>query len=133
MPNEIVIDKAKLIELALDPRNGVKEICAGLGMSDPTFYQHLDRDPDLKKAYQDARDDMRAARNGGGAKRRKTVSKSPRSISSHKSAAPRNGNATGGVDRDLLRKIILEFNHFDVYGKVSEHFKEIREAMGALL
>jgi hypothetical protein len=56
------IDKDKLRELALDPRNGVKEICAGLGMADPTFYQHLDRDPELKKTYQEARDQMRANR-----------------------------------------------------------------------
>ena len=46
---------------------------------------------------------------------------------------PRNGNAKGGIDQQLLRKIILEFNHMDVYGKPSEHFDDVRREMGALL
>jgi hypothetical protein len=143
MPTEIPIDQEKLKALALDPRNGVKEICAGLGISDPTFYQHLERDPEIKAIYQAARDEMRATRDAArrGSKSRSTGAKGPRkpksAIRSSKAeirtAPPRNGNAKGGVDRELLRQLILEFNHLDVYGRVSEHFQEIREQMGALL
>lgn len=66
------IDRDKLKALALDSRNGVKEISAALGMSDATFYLTLDREPELKKVYQDARDEMRANRNPPGKKQRAT-------------------------------------------------------------
>ena len=45
----IEIDKDTLRELASNPENGIKEICEELGMSDPTFYQHLARDPELAR------------------------------------------------------------------------------------
>src|ERR1051325_2484266 len=66
------IDKDQLKALPLDPRNGVKEISAALGMSDATFYLTLDREPELKKIYQDARDEMRANKNADAGRKPRT-------------------------------------------------------------
>jgi hypothetical protein len=49
------IDKDKLKALAEDPNNDLKAICAGLGISDPTLYQHMGRDPELKEMFKAAR------------------------------------------------------------------------------
>lgn len=132
MPSEIEIDADRLRELASDPNNGIKEICEGLGMSDPTFYQQLNRHPELKQIYQEARDQVRAARNEGTTSRRATGRKPKGKTSKRKSAKaaksstpPRKGNAK--AHEELFKKLQLEFEHIAVYGAVSEHFDELRE------
>jgi len=124
------IDKDRLKELASDPAQTSESIARELGVSN--LYYEFQKDPSLKPIYEEAR---AAARDAGGSKsgrRVKQTIRAPKKGVSN-STPPRNGNAKGGVSRDLLRKLILEFNHMDVYGRPSEHFAEIREEMGSLL
>jgi len=141
MPQEIAIDAEQLRTLASDPKNGIKEICAGLGMSDPTFYQQLNRHPDLKQIYQEARDQVRAARNGGEGTSQRASGRKPKTTkrksskgkstkSANRSTPPRNGNAKADL-KDLLSKLRLEFEHIAVYEEVSEHFDELRDELAA--
>lgn len=123
----MTIDKELLRELASDPNNGVKEIVAGLGMSDPTFYQHLSHDPDLKQIYDDARAAAREAK-GQQPKSAKAKGRKKRATSN---TPPRNGGAKAS-HKDLFNKLRLEFDHIDVYGSTSEHFDELREQVAAL-
>ncbi|HKO43376.1 MAG TPA: hypothetical protein VJU84_08800 [Pyrinomonadaceae bacterium] len=136
MGTEIAIDKDRLRELARNPSNGVKEIVAGLGMSDPTFYQQLDRHPELKKIYQEARDEVRAARNGGSGDGTTDRPTSKRRYSKRATKAKRASRDTPPArdipkqnHKDLFRKLRLEFDHIETYGEVSEHFSELREQL----
>jgi len=58
----MAIDKERLRELASDPANKIKDICNGLGIADPTLYQAMGRDPELKRIFQEARAAAKAAR-----------------------------------------------------------------------
>lgn len=123
------IDRDKLRQLAADGTNTTADISEKLGLGGPhNLHYHLNKDADLKRIFEEGREAAGKLRARPGEK------SSAKKKSSKKSAAPpRNGNAKGGVSNDLLRKLILEFNHIDVYGEVSEHFDEIRQEMGALL
>lgn len=126
------IDRERLKELASDPKQTSESICAGLGLANSqALYYEMQKDPTLRTLFDECRVAARAARGAapGSRKQSKTAGKKRAPIST----PPRNGNAKGGVDRELLRKLILEFNHIDVYGKTSEHFNDLRNQMGALL
>jgi hypothetical protein len=120
------IDKERLKELASDPEQTSESIRAALGVSD--LYYEFKKDPALKTIFEEARTAARAA--GGRLRGRKQTTKAS---AKKRSTPPRNGNAKGGVSNELLRKLILEFSHVDVYGRPSEHFNEIREELGAVL
>jgi len=126
---KVTIDKDKLRELASDGSNATSDISEGLGLGAPhNLYYHLNKDAELKKIFEDGRASVGKPRakagigKGGGKKGSKRTP-----------APPRNSNAKGGVNKDLLAKLLLEFDHVDVYGSVSEHFAELRDQLAALL
>lgn len=129
----MAVDKERLRELAADPARTMSSIAQELGVSN--LYYEFQKDATLKAVYEEGRAEARAAQKPSS--RDTPVQRATKGRGRKKRAEdltpPRNGNAKGGVSRELLRKLILEFNHLDVYGKVSEHFQEIREEMGALL
>ena len=130
----MTIDKDKLRELAADPKNGLKEICDGLGIADPTLYQHMGRDPELKRIYTEARASAKAARNGGAVEGKASArkpGKKAKKKAAKRAAPPRNARAKNGVSDELLRKIRHEFEHISLYESISDHFNEIREELNA--
>jgi hypothetical protein len=94
MPITKTIDPERLRTLAENPANGVKEICAGLGIAGPTLYQQMGRDPSLKQIFTEARALAKAARNNGHAPARQSAKKKSR-----KAVAPPPQGACRETDR----------------------------------
>lgn len=135
----MAMDKEKLKELAGDPKVSATEIYAAFGYkNDVTFYYHLKQDPELKRIYTEGRLAAKEARRAlpksakKSAKAPRPRRKSGRKQKSSTSAPPRNGNAKG-ANKELFKKLQLEFEHIDVYGATSEHFDELRSEVGALI
>lgn len=134
-----MIDKEKLRELASNPANKVKDICEGLGISDPTLYQTMGRDPELKQIFQTARAEAKAARAAGGDGGHKVSARSTRKKThraskkkAKRAAPPRNGRAKSGISDELLRKIKHEFEHIALYNQTSEFFDAVAEKVKAI-
>lgn len=119
MPVTKTIDPDRLRALASDPANKVKDICAGLGIADPTMYQQFAKHPELKQIFTEARAAAKAARNGATATRKPLP-------------PPRKGRAAKQIDSDLARKLLVEFELIDLYGETTERFDDLKEQLRKL-
>jgi len=127
MPETKPIDRDELRRLASEPGSTLKSVCAALGVHYSTLYTKLKTDAELKEIWEEARLAEKEAR--GGQPSVRTSRKGGKKKSSNSSAPPRNGNAK--AHKDLFAKLALEFDHITLYGEVSEHFDELRDAVVA--
>ncbi len=139
----MTIDRTELKALASDPAVSTRAAFEKLGFNNyATFDYQLKKDPEAQRIWQEGRDaaaGMKAAakpaqlvvtaprQQPAKQVRRAPKSKAAKPEKRKATPPPRNGNAKRGISTELLRKLILEFNHIDVYGSVSEHFGELRQ------
>lgn len=137
----MTIDRSQLRQLAFDPQVSTRAAFEKLGFNNyATFDYQLKKDPEALQIWKEGRDAAAGASsastttsNGDKPARRQTPKPPPRKAAKRAKPSrvppPRNANANGAVNKELLRKLILEFNHIDVYGRVSEHFNDLKEEL----
>lgn len=128
----MTIDPERLRELASDPNNDMEAICTKLGMSNPTFYGNLKKDPELKRIYKEGRAAAgRSNGSSGSPKPKKKSSKKAKSTTPPRNAHTKPAKAT--MTEELLKQVACEFQWIDAWGEVSERFDELRAAVSALV